>query len=209
MDPLPLLTGFFLGIRHCLEADHLAAIAQLASAAKGPRQGLRSGLLWGAGHAVAVLALVGLFSGVQERLAPYESAAERAVGITLIVLAAWRLRAFFHKPHAHLHRHANGVVHVHTHAHDLDHAHLHAPTLVGLVHGTAGSFGVLALLSFGESPLALAAAFCLGTLLAMGTAGWVVARFYGGAGLLGLERAALGATGLGGLVLGAIWLVKF
>jgi ABC-type nickel/cobalt efflux system permease component RcnA len=208
MEPLGLLTSFFLGIRHCLEPDHLAAMAQFGTAARAPRQGLRAGLLWGAGHGAAVLALVALFSGAQAWLLPFEAAAERAVGVTLIVLAVWRLRALLRKPHEHEHRHANGVVHSHEHTHDREHAHLHAPTLTGLIHGTAGSMGLITLLSVGRSPLILAAAFSLGALLAMGAAGWGAARFYESASVRGLERLAVGTTGAAGLVLGVVWLVK-
>ncbi len=130
------------------------------------------------------------------------------MGLTLIALAVWRLHAFFRAPHAHVHRHADGLVHSHPHGHDLQHAHRHAPTLTGLVHGTAGSIGLLALLSAAGSPLSLAAAFSIGALLAMGTAGWTAARLYANASLVGLQRTALGLTGFAGLILGVVWLVK-
>ncbi len=49
-----LSLGFLLGLRHALDADHLAAIAALSSGRGGLRRCLLDGLSWGAGHAVAV-----------------------------------------------------------------------------------------------------------------------------------------------------------
>src|SRR6266850_6511548 len=139
---LPLATAFFLGVRHCFEADHLTALAQFASAAKAPRQGLRSGLLWGLGHGLSVLVLGVVFAAFWSRLPWIEVHAERAVGVTLIVLSIWRLRALLRRPHAHVHEHPDGVVHSHVHHHDREHVHFHAPTLTGIIHGAAGAIGV-------------------------------------------------------------------
>ena len=57
MDALGLTTGFFLGVRHCVEPDHLTAVAHLASAARTPLGGFRLGLRWGLGTAGLVLGL--------------------------------------------------------------------------------------------------------------------------------------------------------
>jgi hypothetical protein len=208
VDSLGLATSFFLGIRHCLEADHLAAMAQFASAAPTARHGLRSGLLWGLGHGAAVLALFAAFSSVTPSLMLLEGHAERAAGLTLIGLSIWRLRAFLRRPHAHEHRHAGGVVHAHEHRHDLGHAHVHAPTVTGLVHGTAGAAGLLALFSVGPSAVWMAGAFSLGTLLAMGVAGWAAARLYSHESFAVAQRAAVGVTAVSGLVIGLVWVVN-
>jgi hypothetical protein len=211
MDRLALATGFFLGVRHCLEPDHLTAVAHFASASPSPRHGLRAGLLWGVGHSVSVLVLGLALSLVRSPFAGLEPWAERAVGLTLIALSLWRLRMLARRPHVHEHRHDDGLVHSHEHRHARDHLHLHAPTLTGLVHGAAGAFGVFALLAVSAPPLSIAwvaAAFGLGTLLAMGTAGWIAARLYASAAAAGWERVAVALTGLSGFALGVFWILS-
>jgi hypothetical protein len=205
---LALATAFFLGVRHCFEPDHLTAIAQLASGARSPRHGLRAGLLWGVGHGVSVLVLGLVLSAVWSRLPSGGVQAERAVGLTLIALSLWRLRALIRREHDHGHRHADGVVHAHAHAHDRSHAHLHVPTVTGLIHGAAGAVGVVVLLSV-AAPHALAAAavaFSLGALLAMGAAGWIGARFYTRATAVGWGPTVGRLTAAWGIALGLIWL---
>jgi len=211
VEILPLATGFFLGVRHCLEPDHLTAVAHFASAAPSPRHGLRSGLLWGLGHGVSVLVLGLTLSALHVHLAGFEPMAERAVGGTLIALSLWRLRSLLRKPHVHAHRHEGGLVHSHPHGHAGDHLHTHAPTLTGLVHGAAGAVGVVALLTLSAPPFSVAvvaASFCLGTFVAMGAAGWLAARFYGGAAAMGWERLTVALTGASGFVLGLFWIAS-
>jgi ABC-type nickel/cobalt efflux system permease component RcnA len=219
VDPLALSTGFFFGLRHSLDPDHVAALAQFASAQPAPRRGLVFGLRWGAGHAAAVMALgaflvpagLGLGSG-------YERAAERLVGLMLIGLAAWRLRSLLRAGHVHEHRHADGTVHAHPHRHGhghagIGHVHPHAPTLAGFVHGAAGVVGVLALLPLSgggalERAL-LIAAFAAGSLLSMGLFGALAGRLYAALGARGrAQRLAAAATALAGLALGALWLAR-
>jgi hypothetical protein len=209
MDLLAAATGFFLGVRHCLEPDHLTAVAHFASAARSPRQGLRSGLLWGAGHGVSVLVVGLVLSSLNARLDGLEPLAERAVGATLIALSLWRLRRLARRPHDHEHRHHDGLVHAHPHHHSREHVHAHAPTLVGLVHGAAGALGIAALLGIAGPRLGVvtaAAAFALGTLIAMGAAGWLAARLYSGAARAGWERATVSLTAASGLALGIFWI---
>ena len=209
MDLLAAATGFFLGVRHCLEPDHLTAVAHFASAARTPRQGLRSGLLWGAGHGLSVLVVGLALSSLHSRLEGLEPMAERAVGLTLIALSIWRLRRLAQRPHEHPHRHEDGLVHSHPHRHGREHLHAHAPTLTGLVHGAAGALGVAALLGLSAprfSVVLAAAAFALGTLVAMGAAGWLAARLYSTAAVKGWERATITLTAASGFALGIFWI---
>jgi hypothetical protein len=211
MITLSLATGFFLGVRHCFEPDHLTAVAHFASAARSPREGLRSGLLWGLGHALAIL-LVGLALSSLPHAAPgLEATAERGVGATLILLAAWRWHSFRRRGHVHEHAHDGRLVHTHAHAHHEEHVHAHVPTLTGLVHGASGALGIAAALSFTAAPvsiLALAAAFGAGTLVAMGAAGWLSARLYASAAAAGWERPVVLATILCGFTLGVFWIAS-
>ena len=52
-----LLLGFFLGMRHALDADHLAAVGSLAGGSGGGFRFLRLGLSWALGHSTTLVVL--------------------------------------------------------------------------------------------------------------------------------------------------------
>lgn len=52
--------GFLLGLRHALDADHLATVATLASRARSMGETARTGVAWGAAHAVTLFAVCAL-----------------------------------------------------------------------------------------------------------------------------------------------------
>jgi ABC-type nickel/cobalt efflux system permease component RcnA len=178
-----LFVALMLGLRHASDPDHLAAVSTLIASDPddGTRRASRLGLSWGAGHALT-LALFGLpVVLLQAHLPnPLQRAAEAAVGVMIMLLAArlllrWRRGHF----HAHAHRHGD-LEHRHLHPHEQEaHDHAHDPGAllgrsrrqafgVGLVHGTGGSAGVSVLLlaAIPDKGEALAALF----VLAAGTA---------------------------------------
>jgi hypothetical protein len=214
MDILSLGTGFFLGLRHSLDPDHVAAVAQFASADPRPSRGLLFGLRWGAGHGAAVLLLgaalvpAGLSIGGR-----YEHAAEILVGVVLIGLALWRLYHLLAVEHVHPHRHADGVEHVHPHQHGASHVHTHAPTATGFVHGSAGVLGVIALLPLASGGWLerafLLLAFCAGSLLSMGLFGAFAARLFASFSSAGRWLwLAAGTTAVAGFALGVLWIAR-
>jgi ABC-type nickel/cobalt efflux system permease component RcnA len=176
MESISLLfLGLLLGMRHSLEADHLAAVASLATRSRSFRSTVVQGVAWGFGHTLTLLVVGGacllLRASIPERVA---QGLEAAVGVMLLVLGAdvllrWRRRRI----HVHLHRHGDGTVHLHAHshlpaaeegaamrgedpaahrphaAHPHEHPHAHGlplrAMLVGLVHGLAGSAALLLL----------------------------------------------------------------
>src|SRR5260370_28041601 len=180
-----LLLGLLLGMRHALEADHLAAVASLATRSKGTRGRVLQGAVWGLGHTLTLLAVGGvcllLRAASSERVA---AALEGAVGVMLLLLGADVLRRMRRRRvHLHVHRHADGTVHLHAHrhapaeAHDPDH-HQHAhegfplrALLVGMVHGLAGSAALLLLtlttLSSAWLGVAYIAVFGIGSIAGM------------------------------------------
>ena len=91
-----LAAAALLGFRHGVDYDHVAAIADLAGAAKRPAQAIGLALLYGLGHStiVTVLGATSVWFG---RVLPKGSdqILEGAVGCTLIVLGAYVLSAFF------------------------------------------------------------------------------------------------------------------
>jgi high-affinity nickel permease len=85
-----LAIAFVLGLRHASDPDHLVAVTSLvAGSDSGTRDATRLGVWWGLGHA-ATLVLIGLpLIALKSSLPAWlETAAERGVGIVIIVLAA-------------------------------------------------------------------------------------------------------------------------
>jgi uncharacterized membrane protein len=151
----PLLLGFLLGMKHALEADHVAAVAALATRSSSTRERMTLAGMWGLGHA-GTLVLVGtgvLALGVS--LPPVLARTfEGIVGVMLIFLGVDVLRRLRRRGvHLHRHQHEDGTVHVHAHAHEgsVGHVHVHPPRtvpralLVGSLHGLAGSAALLVL----------------------------------------------------------------
>ena len=150
--------GLTLGLKHALEADHLAAVAALTTRVKTLRGAAGLGASWGLGH-TTILVAVGAVLMLGGLVIPQWLATllEMAVGVMLVVLGADVLRRFFkNRVHFHLHRHNDGQVHLHAHSHKeqpghTHHDHTHASGLslraflVGLMHGMAGSAALIIL----------------------------------------------------------------
>ncbi|HLL86358.1 MAG TPA: hypothetical protein VK387_03485 [Thermoleophilaceae bacterium] len=167
---LALGVALLLGLRHATDPDHLTAVSTLvlSEGRHGTRRALSLGLSWGAGHAVALLALGIPLVLFRDRLpAAVQTAAEVAIAVVIVALAVrllirWRRGHF----HAHPHRH-DGVWHAHPHVHEHGRGHPHAHTAthreapavhdhahpealgrspggafgIGLVHGIGGTAG--------------------------------------------------------------------
>jgi len=146
--------ALLLGLRHASDPDHLVAVTSLVSSdAAGTHDAARLGTWWGAGHAITLLAvglpLIALKSGLPGWL---ETAAERAVGIVVLALAARVLYKWFRRdaaertrPPARRPREAFGI---------------------GVLHGLAGS-GAVALLLIAAMPTQLQAAAALAVFAPM------------------------------------------
>ena len=184
-----LALGFAIGLKHALEADHLAAVATIASRHSRPADIVKHGLTWGLGHALTLFALGGaaflLGSAIPDGLA---SALEFAVGAMLLLLGAqllWRL--WRSRVHLHLHQHQQGSAHLHLHGHrsrtDDQHAHQHGfrwrTLAVGFMHGMAGSAALLLLaMAQVRDPirgLAYIFVFGFGSMVGMGVLSAVIA----------------------------------
>jgi sulfite exporter TauE/SafE len=137
-------TGVVLGLGHAFDPDHIAAITAFVGSAPSLRRSIEYAVRWAAGHGMMIL-LVGLVAMnlhvSPEFMGPW---AERIVGATLIVIALWAFRRAW-KLHSHVHQHPDGTTHAHAHSHAAGpgHVHTHAPTAMGLLHGLAGSGGVV------------------------------------------------------------------
>lgn len=167
-------------MKHALEADHVAAVATLATRAASVSERVKVASMWGVGHAGTVLLLGGgalvLGLSLPERLA---RAFEGAVGLVLIALGLdVLLRLRTRGVHFHRHRHGDGRVHFHAHVHDgpsdgHDHTHglLPRALLVGSLHGFAGTAALVVLsLQLTQSTvraLLYLATFALGSVAGM------------------------------------------
>lgn len=172
-----LAVGFLMGLRHALEADHLAAVAALTASGAPRREALRVVAAWGAGHG-SVLVLAAAAMGLARRGLPErgEAGLEVAAGVVLLALGVDVLRrARSRRLSFQAHVHADGThhLHAHAHAHDRDdHGHVRRPLrralAVGGVHGLAGSavIGIVALDGVAAA-LAYAALLGLGSALGM------------------------------------------
>ncbi|MEM1264162.1 MAG: sulfite exporter TauE/SafE family protein [Pseudomonadota bacterium] len=153
-----LTLGFLIGLRHALDADHVAAVASLVVSAKSVKSSLWQGAVWGVGHTLTLFT-IGAFVVLSETsIAPQLSGLlEAAVGGMLILLGLDIARKMIRdNVHFHAHTHEDGSRHVHAHKHNVNeihdesaHDHSHAPAFphralaVGLMHGLAGSAALI------------------------------------------------------------------
>ena len=155
-----LLLGFLIGLKHALEADHVAAVAALACRSHNHREAIRLGTVWGLGHTLSLFIIgsmvVVLDAAVPERFARI---LELGVGVMLVGLGVDVIRRMVRdRVHYHVHSHDDGVEHFHAHKHTrtgehTEDAHQHThhsgfpyrALLVGLVHGMAGSAALILL----------------------------------------------------------------
>ena len=149
--------GFVIGLRHALDTDHLAAVSTIVSERKNLFSSLLIGGLWGIGHTVSLLiagiAVVFLNLNIEK----YEKPLEFCVALMLIGLGLNVLIKLARGGKIHFHEHEHGGHHhVHPHLHDgkpEPEPHTHhgfrlsvRPLVIGLVHGLAGSAGLLLVL---------------------------------------------------------------
>jgi high-affinity nickel permease len=172
MSGLPAIAalGFFLGMRHATDPDHVIAVSTIVTRARGTKSAALIGAVWGVGHTLTIL-IVGAGIILLGWVIPVRLglSLELSVGIMLIILGGMNLSGMLARipagPATHSHAHPHGdYVHTHTHGHDPE-AHSHTadqtpvawldrhfgrlnfyqllrPLVVGVVHGLAGSAAV-------------------------------------------------------------------
>jgi len=189
-----LLLGLLIGMKHAVEADHIAAVASMTSSNRSLRDAFRLGIAWGLGHTMAIFAVgaivLSLDTVLPERIALI---LEFGVGIMLVWLGFDVIRRLIKaRIHFHAHRHQDGTKHFHAHSHANEnahnrqrHEHEHRRAIplralvVGLMHGMAGS-AALILLTLGEidslwMAFAYMALFGLGSMLGMAALSIIIA----------------------------------
>jgi len=151
-----LSLGFLLGIRHALDADHVAAMSALVSGDRSLARSCVLGTFWGFGHTAALLmagvAVIVFRLTISPGLA---KGMEGVVALVLVLLGGHVLLRSLSALSLHRHPHSHGGhSHGHVHLHmgpenGHDHGHLlrrgGRPFLVGLLHGMAGSAALMLL----------------------------------------------------------------
>lgn len=189
-----LVIGFLIGLQHALEADHVAAVASMASRSQSIGKTMRRGAIWGVGHTIALL-VVGSVVILMDKAVPDTAAhwLEFAVGVMLVILGADVLRRLIKdRVHFHFHKHKNSQPHLHAHSHRGDgqhqesaHSHRHTKGMsakvlaIGIMHGLAGSAALILLIAGTiESPLLglfYIILFGFGSIVGMATLSVVIA----------------------------------
>ena len=191
--------GFLLGLRHALDADHVAAVSTFVGRDSNPYRSCVVGTFWGIGHASTLLLAAVLTTVLQIRVpSELHSVVEAAVAIVLIGLgghtllrAAGTVRVHRHEhthdgvSHRHLHIHV-GAREVHSHGHVIRHGR--RPLLMGALHGLAGS-GALLLLALATMPSTLQVLLYI-TVFGVGSMVGMLAV----SGLIGIPFAMTGSS---------------
>jgi high-affinity nickel-transport protein len=152
-----VLLGFFLGVRHATDADHVIAVATIVSRERRIAPSALIGALWGVGHTFTIFVVGGVIILFGVVIPPRLGLTmEFAVAVMLILLGVMSLtgtlgritgslsaRAGGHVGfHAHAHRHGD-YVHDHPHAHDQSpHGHAEEQTPLGRLDHLFGRLGV-------------------------------------------------------------------
>ncbi len=201
-----LLLGLVIGMRHALEADHIAALASLTSNNQSIKETIKHGAVWGLGHTLTlfIFGSITLLMGrtLSDQLV---SVLEFSVGAMLLILGLDVLRQLI-KKRIHFHQHRHGKErHFHAHSHAGEkrqqhnpekHQHHHVKTfplrtfLVGLMHGMAGSAALIVLtlqtVSSTFQGILYILFFGLGSMVGMAVLSFIIA--------IPLRRSAQGLT---------------
>lgn len=133
-----IAVGFFLGMRHATDPDHVVAVTTIVSRQRNLFKAALTGIFWGIGHTITIFfvgAAIILFGVVIP--ARIGLSMELSVGLMLILLGAMNIVTFLRTSrevapvrdeeevvHSHTHEHGN-VTHQHSHVHAVVHSHDH------------------------------------------------------------------------------------
>ncbi len=149
-----IVLGFFLGMRHATDPDHVIAVTTIVSRQRSIRHAALIGVLWGLGHTFTILVVgsaIILFGIVIP--ARVGLTMELSVGLMLILLGILNLSGIMRwvtetltpsqlAHHSHPHGHGD-YVHSHSHGHNPEkHGHAEDATPVGWMDRIFGRIGL-------------------------------------------------------------------
>jgi hypothetical protein len=129
-----LVLGFFLGMRHATDPDHVIAVATIVTRQRSLARAALIGAWWGLGHTITIFG-VGCGIILFDLVIPTRIglSMELSVGIMLVILGIANIAGFLRSvpesdeqpSHTHSHAHAHGdFIHSHPHTHPPE-AHPH------------------------------------------------------------------------------------
>jgi High-affinity nickel-transport protein len=132
-----IAVGFFLGMRHATDPDHVIAVTTIVSRQRNLLKAAMTGIFWGIGHTLTIF-VVGTLIILFDVVIPARIglSMELSVGLMLIVLGVMNIASFLRTAGSisaqdselmHRHPHSHGdYVHSHAHGHTPE-THLHSP----------------------------------------------------------------------------------
>jgi ABC-type nickel/cobalt efflux system permease component RcnA len=142
-----IAVGFFLGMRHATDPDHVIAVTTIVSHQRNLLKAAMTGIFWGIGHTLTIFA-VGTVIILFDVVIPARIglSMELSVGLMLIVLGVMNIASFLRSTRSisqsyqenaevvYQHPHSHGdYVHSHAHGHSPEtHAHNHQTPLTWL-----------------------------------------------------------------------------
>jgi ABC-type nickel/cobalt efflux system permease component RcnA len=146
--------GFFLGMRHATDPDHVIAVTTIISRQRNVTRAALVGAFWGIGHTVTIFAVGTLIILFDLVIPPRVGLSmELSVGVMLMLLGFMNVKSFLrsmptpevekaHVIHSHVHSHGD-YVHSHSHGHGPEvHPHPAERTPVSWLDRAFGSVGV-------------------------------------------------------------------
>jgi high-affinity nickel-transport protein len=133
-----LAIGFFLGMRHATDPDHVIAVTTIVSRQNRVGRAALTGIVWGLGHTLTIF-IVGTAIILFDVVIPTRIglSMEFSVGLMLVILGIMNIVAFMRSARMvatveaaerdHRHHHSHGdYIHSHSHGH-LPGTHSHSP----------------------------------------------------------------------------------
>ena len=146
--------GFFLGMRHATDPDHVIAVTTIVSRQRNLLKAAMTGIFWGIGHTLTIF-VVGTVIILFDVVIPARIglSMELSVGLMLIVLGVMNIASFMRSARSispqdseivHRHPHSHGdYVHSHAHGHSPDtHHHSHPQTPLTWLDRLFGRIGL-------------------------------------------------------------------
>ncbi len=128
-----LAVGFFLGMRHATDPDHVIAVTTIVSNQRNSMRAALIGAFWGVGHTLTIF-VVGAGIILFNLVIPVRLglSMELSVAVMLIILGLWNVAGFPRSvPEGSIQNHAEeAVIHSHVHSHGAithNHPHVHQP----------------------------------------------------------------------------------
>jgi high-affinity nickel permease len=139
-----LAVGFFLGMRHATDPDHVVAVTTIVSRQRNLFKAALTGIFWGIGHTLTIFVVGSLIILFNVVIPPRIGLSmEFSVGLMLIFLGAMNINSFLRSGHSGSpsHTEESPVVHTHSHSHGgLVHSHPHVHAATGDVPGDSVSW---------------------------------------------------------------------